>query len=64
MRARTGLTSIRPNYSAFKDGIIRSNPLVLWETAHCNGAHDKGSTRVGTFRWQAQKVAGSLEGKR
>ena len=33
------LTRIRPNYSAFKGGIIRSNPLAFERTAGKNAGH-------------------------
>src|SRR6266478_6436383 len=53
------LTRVRPNYSAFKGGIIRSNPLAFGGTARCNRAHDERSDRAARFRWQAERVVGS-----
>src|SRR6266446_10172915 len=52
------LTRIRPNYSAFKGGIIRSNPLAFGGTARHKRAHDERSDRTRGFLWQAQKLVG------
>ena len=43
------LTRIRPNYSAFKGGIIRSNPLAFGGVTRCKGVHDEVSSRTGRF---------------